>query len=318
MVGVLRGGPSVEYEVSLQSGSAVLRSLRERLRTVDLLLDKKGEWYRGGVPVSPARALAGLDVVFNALHGRFGEDGKLQRLLETLRVPYTGSAVLPSAIGMKKTLAKERFRALGFKTPRSAVLRAGEDLSERIVSLFRTSPMPAVVKPISGGSSIGVSLAHTLSELEVAVAKALAYGDSVLVEEYIRGEEVTCGVVERYRGQEVYPLFPVVIKPQGRFYDFDSKYKGRADLYCPAPLPAARKREVEALAVAVHKGLDLRHYSRIDCIISSSRGVYLLEVNTLPGLYVDAPMTKALEATGFPLPDFAEHILSLALNSERR
>lgn len=313
MVGVLRGGPSSEYEISLQSGNMVLRALRERYRLADILIGKDGAWHRNGIPMTPGRALSGVDVVFNALHGEFGEDGKAQRLLETLGVPYTGSRVLPSSLGMNKTLSKEQFRRLGFKTPRSGIVGIAENLLERLRLLFRSMPLPLVVKPAAAGSSLGVSVVHSFAELEAAVKKAFAYGPSVLIEEYVRGEEVTCGVVEGYRGHDAYPLFPVVVKPQGsKFFDYDAKSKGRASLHCPAPLSADKKREIEKLAADVHKGLGLRHYSRVDCIVSPSRGIYLLEVNTLPGLYADAPMTMALEAAGLPLPKFLDHVLNLA------
>jgi D-alanine-D-alanine ligase len=317
MVGVLRGGPSSEYEISLQTGNMALRALRERHRLADILISKDGTWHRNGIPMTPGRALSGVDVVFNALHGEYGEDGKAQRLLEIFGVPYTGSRVLPSSVGMQKTLAKERFRALGFKTPRSSLVSISENLPERLMFLFRSSPMPVVVKPAAAGSSLGVSVVHSFAELEAAVKKAFAYGSSVLIEEHIRGEEVTCGVVEGYRGQDAYPLFPVMVKPQGsRFYDHDAKSKGRATLHCPSPLSNERKREVEKLAADVHKGLGLRHYSRVDCIVSPSRGIYLLEVNTLPGLYADAPMTRALEAAGLPLPNFLDHVLGLAVRKK--
>ncbi len=312
---MLRGGPSGEYEVSLQTGGSVLRHLPvEHYEPVDILIGKDGAWHKNGIPMTVAKALRGLDVVFNALHGEYGEDGKVQRDLDSFGIPYTGSGSIPSAVGMNKALSKKQFITQGIKTPIHRTLSEAENTHEKLVEVFRTFPHPLVVKPATAGSSLGVSIVTNFSELERALKKAFAYSRTALLEEFISGREATCGVVDQYRGAEVYALFPVEIVPQeSKFFDYDAKYKGRSLEICPSTFPNEVKKELESLAVKVHQILGLRHYSRTDFIVSPKRGIYVLEVNTLPGLTHESLLPKSLRAVGFDMPDFLHHVLSLAL-----
>ncbi|MBI3633634.1 MAG: D-alanine--D-alanine ligase [Candidatus Vogelbacteria bacterium] len=314
-VAVLRGGPSGEYEVSLQSGATVLKNLPEKYEPFDVWIDRQSNWHRGGIAMKANEALRHIDVVFNALHGEYGEDGKVQRDLDQLDIPYTGAESLPSAIGMNKILSKERFKQAGIKTPVYKVLEVTDDLEDQIVELFRTFPHPAVVKPATSGSSLGVSIVQTLSELRAGVKNAFQHARKVLIEEYIKGKEATCGVVDNFRGADVYALLPVEIVPNdGRFFDYEAKYQGKSQEICPPKsFTHDEKRQLETLAAQVHKVLGLRHYSRTDFIVSPKRGIYVLEVNTLPGLTSESLLPKSLHAVGMKLPDFFDHILTLAL-----
>ncbi|MBI5004931.1 MAG: ATP-grasp domain-containing protein, partial [Candidatus Lloydbacteria bacterium] len=285
-VGVVRGGPSSEYDVSLKTGAAVLKNLPERYAPVDILISKNGEWYAGGLPTRPEKILPHVDVVLNALHGAYGEDGTFQQMLEAHGVPYTGSGSLSSAIGMNKSLARKRFEEAGMKIPYGMVLHADEyeEGGEHFVfDLFRRFPQPSVVKPLSSGSSVGVRIAHTLGELSEALEYAFSFGDAVLIEEYIRGREATCGVVDNFRGYDTNALLPIeIIKPKmSRFFDYDAKYGGESQELCPSPnFSQEEKQMIEKLAVQAHQAIGARHYSRSDFIVSP-RGIYILEINTL-------------------------------------
>ena len=314
-IGVLRGGPSSEYEVSLKTGSSVLKNLPDKYHPIDIFIDKGGVWHIHGIPNEPHEIFQKVDAVFNALHGEYGEDGKVQKILDTFSIPYTGSKTLPSAVGMNKALAKNVFKSHGIKTPYHRVESKSEDIAEIAIRLFKTFPMPAVVKPVASGSSVGVSIAYDFQELKDALSKAFEYSDTALVEEYIKGREATCGVVDNFRGRDIYSLLPIeIIKPEkSEFFDYDAKYCGGSQEICPGNFSQKEKEAIQELAVAAHKALGLRHYSRSDFIVSPRRGIYILEVNTLPGLTDESLLPKSLNAVGCSLPDFLDHLITLAL-----
>ena len=314
IVGVIRGGISGEYDVSLQTGGAVLRNLPKRYKAIDIVIDKNGVWHRSGIAHAPEKALLHIDVVFNALHGYYGEDGKLQKFLYHLQIPYTGSGAVPSAMGMHKMMAKNVFTQQGMKTPYAMVLKRNGPWSREAVKVYRSVPHPSVVKPISGGSSLGTRVVNDFHELLDALNHAFHYSESVIVEEYISGREATCGVLDHFRGEEHYALPPVeIIPPTGRFFDYEVKYNGSTREICPSFFSEKEKAEIMRCAILAHKALGLRHYSRSDFIISS-RGVHILEVNTLPGLTEESLLPKACTAVGCHFSDFLDHTIQLALS----
>lgn len=318
-IGVLRGGPSNEYDVSLNSGAAVLEALRKRLDHLyearDILIDKKGAWHMDGVPFSAHDIASKIDVAFNALHGTYGEDGKIQAFLETHRMPFTGSGSLASAVGMNKILTKKALASHGIKSPywtevsSDRVRNEGDAVAHE---LFTTFVFPAVIKPVSSGSSVGVSIVRTLPELSAGLSNAAQHGDVILVEEFIPGAEATCGVIQDFRGHDLYALPPIEIRPHTWFFDYQAKYAGTSDEIVPATFSEKIKREVEGLAQKIHQALGLRHYSRSDFIIHPRRGIYVLEVNTLPGLTGESLVPKALRAVGSDLHELVHHLISLA------
>lgn len=316
-VAVLSGGPSSEFEVSLKTGRTVLDSLPEEYTGHDIFIDKAGNWHFEGVRRDPKDILKKVDVVFNALHGEFGEDGKLQKLLDSFGVPYTGSGALASAIGMHKALTKKLSKAHGIKTAHFVTLKSHELTHAKVVELFKTFPMPAIVKPVTSGSSIGVSVARTIPELSRALVHAFEYGTEAIIEEYIAGKEATCGVIEHFRGQAVYALMPVEIvfdKKEGEVFDYARKYtSGGVKELCPGTFTPAEKKLIQDSAIAVHKALGLKHYSRSDFIVHPKRGVYLLEVNTLPSLAKHSLFPVSLSAVGSSISEFLGHTLKLAL-----
>lgn len=314
-VGVVRGGPSSEYAVSLQTGENVLRHLdTEKYIPVDILLTKRGEWYMKGVRTDLASIAQHVDVVWNALHGTFGEDGKVQQLFEQFGIPYTGSDVLGSALGMHKGLAKERFTEAGLLTPWGMVLAPEDLIEDFLVALAREQRLPVIVKPLSGGSSVATKLIRNLSDLRGAIEDAREYGD-VLIEEYIEGKESTVCVIDGSGEGEQVVLHPIEIvpPPANPFFDYDSKYSGASQEICPGRFTPEEMSELRESARIAHRAIGARHYSRSDFILSQ-KGVYILEINTLPGLTAESLLPKALRAGNAELSEFLDHVIGLALN----
>ncbi len=310
-VGVVRGGPSSEYAISLKTGENVLKNLDQgKYAPVDILLTTRGDWYMNGVRVDLGTIAEQIDVAWNALHGTFGEDGKVQQLFESFKIPYTGSGVLASAIGMNKELAKERFRVAGLRTPQGEVVNADEDLSDAAFRRFQHGHLPVMVKPLASGSSVGITLARSFDELDSAIEKASQHGD-VLIEEYLEGTDATVGVVDGGGGDH-FALHPVEIVPPeaNAFYDYDAKYGGESDMLCPGRFTPEVSTMLREMAVKAHRAIGARHYSRTDFIVSP-KGIYVLEINTLPGLSVLFP--RSLRAGGVEFPEFLDHVIGLAL-----
>lgn len=317
-VAVLRGGPGVEHEVSLKTGKNVLENLSDRYVPIDVFVAKDKSWYLDGVAVTPEKLFKNTDVVFNAMHGEYGEDGKVQQLMDHFGVKYTGSKVLASALGMNKVLAKDIFVKSGLKTPVYKVIKKVDNIQGLDQRIFKTFSMPVIIKPGGSGSSVGVTLVKVLKDILPAVEKALRYSDAVIVEEFIIGKEATCGVVEKFRKESIYPLLPVEIKKPKEFdfFDYDAKYSGCSSEICPGNFSQKEKKVIQDMAIEAHKLLGLKHYSRSDFIVSPKRGIYILEVNTLPGLTKESLLPKSLEAIGCSLSNFLDHVISLALSEK--
>lgn len=245
-VGVVRGGPSSEYDISLKTGGEVLKHLPKEYEGVDVLLDKGGKWHFGGIPKEPAEIFDEIDVVFNAMHGEFGEDGGVQQFFNSFNAPYTGSEAFASALAMKKHLAYEAFSRMGIKMPKGKIFSGddflGIDAEHCAEKVFRAMSPPWIVKPSSSGSSVGVSICWSFPELMAGIENAHQYSNFVLVEEFIKGREATCGIVDDYRGKKHYAL-PIVeiVPPEGRFFDYEAKYDGSTKEICPANFDASLK-----------------------------------------------------------------------------
>jgi D-alanine-D-alanine ligase len=327
-VGVVRGGPSREYDISLLTGGNILSHLRgEKLnqtyKPIDILIDKSGVWHKNGVPTTMENIFHSVDVIFNALHGEYGEDGKIQQVFDQWQIPYTGSGAFASAVGFNKALSKEQFDILGIKTPKHILFSAyQEDIdgprhkyAERKARevIGRLSP-PWIIKPLTGGSSVGMSLCKTFPELIKAIEKIMDSNLSILIEEFIEGKEATVGVIDNFRGKKVYILPPIEIRvpKTSDFFDREVKYNGQSQEICPGNFSDEEKRELEKLAELIHTGLNLSHYSRSDFIVHPKRGIYALEVNTLPGMTDESLFPKALKAVGSDSAEFIDHLIKLA------
>ena len=294
-VAVLLGGKSAERAVSLNSGGMVLNALRSR--GVDAL------------PFDPAER--GLDALigerferaFIALHGRFGEDGTVQGVLEWLGIPYTGSGVLASALAMDKLRAKLLWHAEGLPTPPYAVLTKDSDLR----TVARKLGVPLMVKPASEGSSIGMSKVRSAAGLDEAYALAANYDHVVIAEKFIDGTELTAGIL----GDQVLPL--IKIETPRNFYDYEAKYIADDTRYIvPCGLSAARERDMQALCLKAFRALGCRGWGRVDLMLNRRGRPFLLEVNTVPGMTDHSLVPKAARAVGMSYEDLCLRILAAA------
>lgn len=293
-VGVLRGGPSSEHEVSIKTGDIVLKNLSPKYEVFDIYLDKKGNWHIGGVPIDPHNAISRVDVIFNALHGEYGEDGKIQDLLDYHKVPYTGSDSLSSAITMNKILTKEIAANHGIKTPVYTTITA--DMNP--LDIFKRFPMPAVIKPISGFSSKDIYIVSNLDELK----RAMSFEGEMLLEEFINGSEATVGVIEKYRNEDLYALPPIEIHNH--------------KVNVPSNFSLQTKEELTNLAKKIHNIFSLKHYSKSDFIVHPKRGIYMLEVNSLPKIGEKSLFPQALHSVGSSVAHFLEHLVELAISQK--
>ncbi len=315
IVGVLRGGPSKEHEVSLNTGAAILKNLDiGRYTAKDIYIDKQGNWHVHGRPATPHEALRSVDVVIVGLHGEYGEDGEVQKILERYGIPYTGSDSFASYLAMHKVMAKERARALGVLTPEYRYVENEGQLEEVLADVIRNFHQPVVVKPVRWGSSVGVSMVSGYAPLHSTVQKLLRDGaGGVLIEEVIKGREATQGIVQDMRGEKLYALPSIEIIPPGDdFFSYGAKYSGETREICPAHFSKKEQEELARISRVMHEGLGLRHYSRSDFIISP-KGIYYLETNTLPGMTSESLLPKALAAVGISYPDFLSHLVDLSL-----
>lgn len=317
-IGVVMGGPSSEHDISLLTGRNVLMGLGQtRHDAHPVYIAQNGNWFLGskpGIAFDPVDVCAKFDVMFNATHGEYGEDGRLQQIFEHCHVPFTGSGVAASALAMNKIISREIFMQAGLRVPRAVPIRAdGYDPKKHISEIHWMAAAPWVVKPASRGSSVGVSIAQTFSQLEEAINHAFSYDTNILVEEYIQGREITCGVLENFDGERHYALHPVEIIPsEGQFFDYQAKYDGSTK-EVPAPFFGEMLRQIRAAATVAHTALGCRHYSRMDMIIKGTK-IYVLELNTLPGLTNESLFPKAASWAKLEFSALVDHLVRLAVS----
>ncbi len=316
VVGVIRGGTSPEYDISLKTGTAMLRALPEDIYDVrDIFIDKQGLWHSRGMPVEPARALSNIDVALNALHGGIGEDGTVTRILERAGVPYTGSRPLSQALALNKARARAILTDNNIQMPCGYGFNHGQfrDTGEISQFIFSKFAPPYIVKPATQGSSVGIRMAFTIIELPDVVGDVLDEYGSAIVEEYIDGEEASVGVIEDFRGEEFYVLPPahVLYPEEAPFLHFRHHTSDDLRHLVPASFSDVEKAALMDAARAAHKALGLSHYSRADFILTR-RGPYLLEVDALPHLYEGSAFHQKLEAVGSSIKELLEHIIGLA------
>lgn len=315
-VAVLRGGPSEEYAVSMETGSAVLRALKALgYKHKDVTITKKGDWLEGGFVKTPDQALEAVDVVFLALHGVYGEDGQVQRILERKNIPFTGSRALSSGIAFNKELTKHTLKPHGINMPKHRrVSRVELDrLREEIPVIFSDLGAELFVKPIANGSSLGAAYVPNHDTLYRVLNDLLSTYEHVLVEEFIRGKEATVAVLENFRNQPLYVL-PVVeiIPPNGTpLFSHADKYNGTTQEIVPGRFSYHEKSKLAEAAELVHRVIDCKHYSRSDFIVKNGE-VYFLEVNTLPGLTAESLFPKAAQAVGLEYNHLIEHLINSA------
>lgn len=295
-IGVLMGGLSAEREVSLKSGAAVHKALMDmgyNAAAIDVDRDLPQvlvkEW---------------VDVAFICLHGRYGEDGAVQGILEVMGIPYTGSGVMASALAMNKIFAKQVFQGSGLLAAPFKVLRPGDS----IAALSAEFGLPLVIKPSQEGSSVGITIVKSPDEIPAAVELAFKYDDEVLAERFIKGREIQVGILADD------PLGAIEIVPKNEFYDFEAKYTpGMAEHICPAPLSSTLYQKALEAGVKAHKALGCSGYSRVDLLVNEEGECYVLEVNTLPGMTSLSLLPEiAQKCSGIDFEELVERILVTA------
>jgi len=287
-IGVLMGGISEEREISLKTGTAILKAL-------------KSKGYKA-IAIDAGRDIAGvlskkkIEIAFLALHGRYGEDGCIQGLLEVMAIPYTGSGVKASALAMDKTAAKKVMLYHGISTPASCIYEDG--VKPRIKT-------PLVVKPACQGSAIGVSIVRKDAGVKAALREASRFGGPVLIEKYIKGRELTVSILNG----RVLPT--IEIRPKKGFYDYRNKYtKGATEFVVPAPMAKSIEKRVAREALAAYESLGCSGAARVDVMLDSKGTPFVLEVNTIPGMTELSLFPRAAEAAGLDYASLVEEMLS--------
>jgi len=294
-VGVLMGGLSSERDVSIQTGEAIVAALVDRgHRAVPVYVDRD---------LDMVLRQQHIEVAFLALHGRYGEDGCVQGLLEILGIPYTGSDVLASALAMDKVKAKELFRLHNLPTPSYYVLSAAD--AGELAEVHGDFGFPCVVKPVREGSSVGVAICEDMPAFVAACERALCFDDHVLVERHIAGMEVSVAIL----GDRA--LGAVEIAPRAGFYDYQNKYtRGATEYFIPPRLSPERYRGILTQAVRAHHALGCSGATRVDLMVSESGNEFLLEVNTVPGMTRTSLLPKIADAAGLGFDDLCEAMLA--------
>jgi len=337
---VLTGGVSSERNVSIVSSRAIAKGLRESGHNVKVIdpiygvsqpsedeifsshptigkefptMDElKTYSNRKVIECINSELFDNVDIVFLGLHGKFGEDGRIQSLLEMRGVNYTGSGVTPSAMAMDKDISKIIFTHFGIPTPNWFMVDAGayslNHVDEKINAYFE---YPVVIKPNDEGSTVGLSIVQPDVEdvhLKKGLDYAFEYSDRVMVEQYIEGRELTVAIL----GSDALPV--VEIKPKDGFYDYEHKYtSGKTEYFCPAELPEELSNELRSKALLAHRALGCKAYSRVDFRLNSKNEYYCLEVNTLPGMTELSLVPKAANAVDITFPDLLNKIIELSL-----
>jgi D-alanine-D-alanine ligase len=332
-VAVVAGGRSSEHEISLASARSVLEALDpERYETTTIGIGRDGRWALGAaearpaleeesvevtqsLPVladsAPAEALGSVDVVLPVLHGPFGEDGTVQGLLELAGLPYVGAGVAASALCMDKDLFKAVLRDRGIPVAENVTLRLGDEVRNPF-------GFPVFVKPARLGSSVGISKAHDEAELDAAVALARRHDEKVLVEEYVVGTEVECGVLGNLRPP---PIASVVgeIVPHAEWYDYAAKYdEAGSDIIVPARIPDAIAARVQELAVDSFIATECEGMARVDFFVREGGEVVVNEINTIPGFTSTSVYARLFEASGIPYGELLDRLIQLALERHER
>jgi D-alanine-D-alanine ligase len=306
-VALLSGGISSEREVSLNSGKQVLAALDAEKYDV-ISYDPKTDLPR---LVADARR---IDTALIILHGPYGEDGTVQGLLDLLGIPYQGSGVLGSAVAMNKLTSKHLYQQAGLPVPAYVALKS-VDAADTAGVAARLG-LPVVVKPVQGGSSVGMSIVRSEKDLPDAVRKALDFDDTVIIETFIDGIEVTGGVIGNER-PEALPLIEIIPDERHEFFDYEAKYTaGLTQEICPARIDEPLAEKARTYAVMAHEALGCRGYSRTDMMLKDG-SLYVLETNTIPGMTATSLFPQAAAAAGLPFGQLLDRLIELSLEGRR-
>jgi D-alanine-D-alanine ligase len=306
-IGVLRGGMSPHYDLSLATGRAVSEALRDKYLTRDLFIDIEGKWHFEGMPTSPSKLVSHIDVFWNALHGGYGEDGGLQRDMDNLGAKYTGPGATPARFAWRKDLSKKILRESQVPTPESISVKHGDDLTAAARQAFRLLGGQYVVKPAADGHSRGVFFVPTFRDLAEVLRVALEEYDHILVEEAVHGKELKCLVARGFRGEDYYSFLPLEIHKGSSVGIYKPTQTDDLQAYVPARISPAEKTLAMDTARDVHRAFDLGDYSFVDMIMAP-RGIVVLEADPLPYLGPGSLVARSLEAVGSNQVEFFHHV----------
>lgn len=307
-VALLSGGISSEREVSLNSGNQVYEALDKEKYTV-IRYDPKTDLDR--LMADAPR----IDAALIILHGSYGEDGTVQGLLDLLDIPYQGSGVLGSALAMNKLVSKQLYEQSGLPVPPYIVIRRGDNIDPE--ECARRLGMPLVIKPVNGGSSIGMSIVKSKDSLKSSVDAAFAYDDSILVETYIKGVEITGGIIGN-DNLKALPLVEIIPDKKYDFFDYTAKYTaGATREVCPARIDDALTDTAQTYAMMAHRALFCKGYSRTDMILKNKE-IYVLETNTIPGMTPTSLLPLAAETAGISFSQFLDKLIELSIEGHRK
>ncbi len=307
-IAVLCGGISGERDVSLRSGKRVFDSLVSQ-GIAAVLIDAK-EDFIGRLKQE------NVDIVCIMLHGTYGEDGSIQGLLEILKIPYTGSKVLASALGMNKVASKRVWRSLNIPTPNFVAVDSSSDIAAQCAGIEKYFPFPLVVKPVSEGSSLGVTILKDNSGFAEIVASTVREFGDVFIEEFIEGTQVTVGLLDTGTGLKALPVLE--LRPKTDFYDYEAKYtKGLTEFILPAELPKQVHLNCQSTALKAFKALECRGFARIDMIVDKDGVPYVHDANTIPGMTDLSDLPAQAAADGISYDELVIHILESALSENK-
>lgn len=304
-IAVLVGGPSAEHEISLRTGRMILKNLdRKKYAAKVIKISANGRW-----PTPLTKLKKDFDVAFIAMHGEYGEDGTVQRILKRRQIPFTGSGIRASQLGMDKMKSLTLFKKAGLIVPASEMLRLGTRYNPR--------HYPVVIKPNDRGSSVGISIVERFQDFPAAIDLALKYSPQVIIQEYIKGREFTCGVIEM--DGRLKPFLPTEIVPlHGRFFDYEAKYtSGATKEITPPRLSASEIKALQNIALKTHRAIGARGFSRTDMILGLDDKFYVLEINTIPGMTETSLLPQAAKAEGISFPQLLNLIIEGTIHTRK-
>jgi len=299
-IGVIMGGVSSEREISLKSGKSIMENIdKDKYEVVPVVIDKKEDIIN---------KVKGIDFALLALHGQFGEDGTVQSVLQTLDIPYSGCGPLSSAACMDKDMTKNLLKAAGVRTAPWVNLRAGQEINYADI---KSLGYPVVIKPTHGGSSVATFVVKKEKDIEASVKEAFKWDTEVMIEKFIKGDEITCPVM----AGEMFPI--VIIKPNAEFFDFTAKYQDGGAEEFVIEFEEKLQKKIEKMALETYAALKCSVYSRVDIIITEDKSLYVLEVNTLPGMTKNSLFPKSAAGKNIQFSKLIDLIIEESLNEKR-
>ena len=300
-IAVLAGGPSAEHEVSLNTGEMIFQGLdKNKYEARKIIISKNGRW-----PISLIELKNNYDLVFNAMHGEYGEDGVIQKILEKNKIPYTGSNSRASKLGMDKATSYKKFQKTKLLIPKFTT-------KNNLIAIKKLG-LPLVIKPNDRGSSVGVKIIKNWDEFNNAVNEVKKYSSSIMFQEFINGRELTCGIIE-YK-KKLKALLPTeIIPPSNSFFNYEAKYvAGASQEITPPNLSKKIIKQIQEVALKAHRAIGCRGYSRTDMILSPDKKIYVLEINTLPGMTANSLLPQGAKAMGITFSQLLDIIIESAV-----